>query len=161
MPGARSLMQERFSLSSFRKVTRNGSCSTANPRNHATGPGSQHRDDNGRANPLHARATGAGHILAILGRAVDEQRIEAVESFGDGVISPSCAGQRSRDRTPSLSSDSRRRPFPTIPRNKGSVHISVHPRGWRRNALGRPASVDQLGCPSRTRETFGDIMARP
>jgi alkanesulfonate monooxygenase SsuD/methylene tetrahydromethanopterin reductase-like flavin-dependent oxidoreductase (luciferase family) len=32
------------------------------------------------------RATGAGHILAILGRAVDEQRIEAVELFGAKVI---------------------------------------------------------------------------
>jgi alkanesulfonate monooxygenase SsuD/methylene tetrahydromethanopterin reductase-like flavin-dependent oxidoreductase (luciferase family) len=32
------------------------------------------------------RATGAGHILAILGRAVDEQRIEAVELFGGKVI---------------------------------------------------------------------------
>jgi alkanesulfonate monooxygenase SsuD/methylene tetrahydromethanopterin reductase-like flavin-dependent oxidoreductase (luciferase family) len=32
------------------------------------------------------RATGAGHILAILGRAVDEQRIKAVELFGKQVI---------------------------------------------------------------------------
>jgi alkanesulfonate monooxygenase SsuD/methylene tetrahydromethanopterin reductase-like flavin-dependent oxidoreductase (luciferase family) len=32
------------------------------------------------------RATGAGHILAILGRAVDEQRIQAVELFGEQVI---------------------------------------------------------------------------
>jgi alkanesulfonate monooxygenase SsuD/methylene tetrahydromethanopterin reductase-like flavin-dependent oxidoreductase (luciferase family) len=32
------------------------------------------------------RACGAGHILAILGRAVDEQRIRAVELFGDQVI---------------------------------------------------------------------------
>ena len=32
------------------------------------------------------RATGAGHILAILGRAVDEQRIKAVELFGERVI---------------------------------------------------------------------------
>jgi alkanesulfonate monooxygenase SsuD/methylene tetrahydromethanopterin reductase-like flavin-dependent oxidoreductase (luciferase family) len=32
------------------------------------------------------RATGAGHILAILGRAVDEQRIKAVELFGEQVI---------------------------------------------------------------------------
>jgi alkanesulfonate monooxygenase SsuD/methylene tetrahydromethanopterin reductase-like flavin-dependent oxidoreductase (luciferase family) len=32
------------------------------------------------------RATGAGHILAILGRAVDLQRIKAVELFGERVI---------------------------------------------------------------------------
>jgi hypothetical protein len=32
------------------------------------------------------RATGAGHILAILGRAVDERRIQAVELFGEQVI---------------------------------------------------------------------------
>jgi alkanesulfonate monooxygenase SsuD/methylene tetrahydromethanopterin reductase-like flavin-dependent oxidoreductase (luciferase family) len=32
------------------------------------------------------RATGAGHILAILGRAVDEQRIQAVKLFGEQVI---------------------------------------------------------------------------
>jgi alkanesulfonate monooxygenase SsuD/methylene tetrahydromethanopterin reductase-like flavin-dependent oxidoreductase (luciferase family) len=32
------------------------------------------------------RATGAGHILAILGRAVDERRIKAVELFGKEVI---------------------------------------------------------------------------
>jgi alkanesulfonate monooxygenase SsuD/methylene tetrahydromethanopterin reductase-like flavin-dependent oxidoreductase (luciferase family) len=32
------------------------------------------------------RATGAGHILAILGRSVDEQRIKAVELFGERVI---------------------------------------------------------------------------
>jgi alkanesulfonate monooxygenase SsuD/methylene tetrahydromethanopterin reductase-like flavin-dependent oxidoreductase (luciferase family) len=32
------------------------------------------------------RATGAGHILAILGRAVDEHRIRAVELFGEQVI---------------------------------------------------------------------------
>ncbi len=32
------------------------------------------------------RATGAGHILAILGRAVDGQRIKAVELFGEQVI---------------------------------------------------------------------------
>lgn len=32
------------------------------------------------------RATGAGHILAILGRAVNEQRIRAVELFGKQVI---------------------------------------------------------------------------
>lgn len=32
------------------------------------------------------RATGAGHILAILGRAVNEQRIRAVELFGEQVI---------------------------------------------------------------------------
>jgi alkanesulfonate monooxygenase SsuD/methylene tetrahydromethanopterin reductase-like flavin-dependent oxidoreductase (luciferase family) len=32
------------------------------------------------------RACGAGHILAILGRAVDERRIRAVELFGDYVI---------------------------------------------------------------------------
>jgi hypothetical protein len=32
------------------------------------------------------RATGAGHIVAILGRAVDEQRVEAVELFGERVI---------------------------------------------------------------------------
>jgi hypothetical protein len=33
-------------------------------------------------------ATGAGHVLAILGRAVDEQRIKAVELFGERVIRP-------------------------------------------------------------------------
>jgi alkanesulfonate monooxygenase SsuD/methylene tetrahydromethanopterin reductase-like flavin-dependent oxidoreductase (luciferase family) len=32
------------------------------------------------------RACGAGHILAILGRAVDERRIRAVELFGEQVI---------------------------------------------------------------------------
>ena len=32
------------------------------------------------------RACGAGHILAILGRAVDEHRIRAVELFGEQVI---------------------------------------------------------------------------
>jgi alkanesulfonate monooxygenase SsuD/methylene tetrahydromethanopterin reductase-like flavin-dependent oxidoreductase (luciferase family) len=32
------------------------------------------------------RATGAGHILAILGRAVDEQRLKAVDLFGKHVI---------------------------------------------------------------------------
>jgi alkanesulfonate monooxygenase SsuD/methylene tetrahydromethanopterin reductase-like flavin-dependent oxidoreductase (luciferase family) len=32
------------------------------------------------------RGCGAGHILAILGRAVDEQRIQAVELFGEQVI---------------------------------------------------------------------------
>ena len=32
------------------------------------------------------RATGAGHILAILGRAVDEDRVRAVELFGKQVI---------------------------------------------------------------------------
>ncbi len=32
------------------------------------------------------RACGAGHILAILGRAVDERRAEAVELFGEQVI---------------------------------------------------------------------------
>jgi alkanesulfonate monooxygenase SsuD/methylene tetrahydromethanopterin reductase-like flavin-dependent oxidoreductase (luciferase family) len=32
------------------------------------------------------RATGAGHIVAILGRAVDEQRVRAVELFGAQVI---------------------------------------------------------------------------
>jgi alkanesulfonate monooxygenase SsuD/methylene tetrahydromethanopterin reductase-like flavin-dependent oxidoreductase (luciferase family) len=32
------------------------------------------------------RATGAGHILAILGRAVDERRARAVASFGEQVI---------------------------------------------------------------------------
>jgi alkanesulfonate monooxygenase SsuD/methylene tetrahydromethanopterin reductase-like flavin-dependent oxidoreductase (luciferase family) len=32
------------------------------------------------------RGCGAGHILAILGRAVDEQRIQAVELFGKQVI---------------------------------------------------------------------------
>jgi alkanesulfonate monooxygenase SsuD/methylene tetrahydromethanopterin reductase-like flavin-dependent oxidoreductase (luciferase family) len=32
------------------------------------------------------RACGAGHIVAILGRAVDEQRIRAVELFGEQVI---------------------------------------------------------------------------
>jgi alkanesulfonate monooxygenase SsuD/methylene tetrahydromethanopterin reductase-like flavin-dependent oxidoreductase (luciferase family) len=32
------------------------------------------------------RATGAGHILAILGRAVDEQRIQTVKLFGEQVI---------------------------------------------------------------------------
>ncbi len=32
------------------------------------------------------RATGAGHILAILGRAVDEHRIRAVELFAEEVI---------------------------------------------------------------------------
>jgi hypothetical protein len=85
MPGARSLMQECFSLSSFRKVTETGFAQSESEKSR-DGPRSEHRGDNGRANPLHARATGAGHILAILGRAVDEQRIEAVESFSDGVI---------------------------------------------------------------------------
>jgi hypothetical protein len=32
------------------------------------------------------RASGAGHILAILGRAVDDHRIRAVELFGEQVI---------------------------------------------------------------------------
>jgi alkanesulfonate monooxygenase SsuD/methylene tetrahydromethanopterin reductase-like flavin-dependent oxidoreductase (luciferase family) len=32
------------------------------------------------------RACGAGHILAILGRAVDERRTEAVQLFGEQVI---------------------------------------------------------------------------
>jgi alkanesulfonate monooxygenase SsuD/methylene tetrahydromethanopterin reductase-like flavin-dependent oxidoreductase (luciferase family) len=32
------------------------------------------------------RATGAGHMLGILGRAVDERRIQAVELFGEQVI---------------------------------------------------------------------------
>jgi hypothetical protein len=32
------------------------------------------------------RACGAGHILAILGRAVDEGRLRAVELFGEQVI---------------------------------------------------------------------------
>ena len=32
------------------------------------------------------RACGAGHILAILGRAVDERRAEAVKLFGEQVI---------------------------------------------------------------------------
>jgi alkanesulfonate monooxygenase SsuD/methylene tetrahydromethanopterin reductase-like flavin-dependent oxidoreductase (luciferase family) len=32
------------------------------------------------------RAVGAGHILAILGRAVDERRMAAVTLFGDEVI---------------------------------------------------------------------------
>ena len=32
------------------------------------------------------RACGAGHILAILGRAVDERRTEAVHLFGEQVI---------------------------------------------------------------------------
>ena len=32
------------------------------------------------------RGCGAGHILAILGRTVDEQRIQAVELFGEQVI---------------------------------------------------------------------------
>jgi alkanesulfonate monooxygenase SsuD/methylene tetrahydromethanopterin reductase-like flavin-dependent oxidoreductase (luciferase family) len=32
------------------------------------------------------RTTGAGHIVAILGRAVDDQRVRAVELFGERVI---------------------------------------------------------------------------
>ena len=32
------------------------------------------------------RACGAGHILAILGRAVDQRRAEAVKLFGENVI---------------------------------------------------------------------------
>ncbi len=32
------------------------------------------------------RACGAGHIVAILGRAVDEQRVAAVELFAERVI---------------------------------------------------------------------------
>ena len=32
------------------------------------------------------RACGAGHILAILGRAVDQRRAEAVKLFGEEVI---------------------------------------------------------------------------
>jgi alkanesulfonate monooxygenase SsuD/methylene tetrahydromethanopterin reductase-like flavin-dependent oxidoreductase (luciferase family) len=32
------------------------------------------------------RATGAGHIVAILGRSVDEQRVRAVDVFGEQVI---------------------------------------------------------------------------
>ena len=32
------------------------------------------------------RACGAGHILAILGRAIDERRAEAVKLFGEEVI---------------------------------------------------------------------------
>jgi len=32
------------------------------------------------------RSCGAGHFLAILGRAVDEHRIQAVELFGERVI---------------------------------------------------------------------------
>jgi alkanesulfonate monooxygenase SsuD/methylene tetrahydromethanopterin reductase-like flavin-dependent oxidoreductase (luciferase family) len=32
------------------------------------------------------RACGAGHILAILGRAVDQRRAAAVELFGEAVI---------------------------------------------------------------------------
>jgi hypothetical protein len=32
------------------------------------------------------RACGAGHILAILGRAVDEHRMRAVDLFGEQVI---------------------------------------------------------------------------
>jgi hypothetical protein len=32
------------------------------------------------------RTCGAGHIVAILGRAVDEHRIRAVELFADQVI---------------------------------------------------------------------------
>ena len=32
------------------------------------------------------RACGAGHILAILGRSVDEHRIRAVDLFGEQVI---------------------------------------------------------------------------
>lgn len=32
------------------------------------------------------RATGAGHVLAILGRAVDDSRVQAVELFGKAVI---------------------------------------------------------------------------
>ena len=32
------------------------------------------------------RACGAGHIVAILGRAVDEHRIQAVALFGEQVI---------------------------------------------------------------------------
>jgi alkanesulfonate monooxygenase SsuD/methylene tetrahydromethanopterin reductase-like flavin-dependent oxidoreductase (luciferase family) len=32
------------------------------------------------------RSCGAGHFLAILGRAIDEQRIQAVELFAEQVI---------------------------------------------------------------------------
>jgi alkanesulfonate monooxygenase SsuD/methylene tetrahydromethanopterin reductase-like flavin-dependent oxidoreductase (luciferase family) len=32
------------------------------------------------------RACGAGHILAILGRAIDERRVKAVDLFGEQVI---------------------------------------------------------------------------